>query len=100
MGSEEGLKKMVEEEMAQDRLDLAEGRARVVNFCHTCPFAKVHDDKLEEGTGKPLAECEHPATWVPPEPLKVTMREYGFIPLECPLRVKPTTVYLDPREGY
>ena len=98
MGSE-GARKMIEELEAQERSDLAEGRLRVMNFCHTCPFANVLEER-EEKTNKPIAECNHPATYVPPEPLKVERREHGLIPSNCPLKVQPTTIFLDPIETH
>ena len=97
MGSDKGIKEAVEQYQAEARSDLAAGRVRVVNFCHTCPFADILDER-EEKTNKPIAVCAHPATWAPPEPLKVERLEHGFIPPNCPLKVQPTTVFLDPQE--
>lgn len=96
MASEADARKMVEEFETETRADLAEEHVRVVNFCYTCPFGERQAEK--ERTGNPKVKCGHPATWVPPEPLKVEMREDGIIPRDCPLRVRPITVFLDPRE--
>jgi hypothetical protein len=72
----------------QDRKDLAKGRLRVVGTCFTCPFLRP------DGEG---VVCSHPATEVPPEPLKVVVSLVG-IPQECPLRVAPLTVFLEETE--
>lgn len=98
MGDEKALKKMVEEWAVQDRADLAEGRTRVINYCYACPFGQPVLPVVKEKTGNPKYECKHPATAVPPEPLKVEVGEYGLIPHNCPLKVQPITVFLDPRE--
>jgi hypothetical protein len=92
--------KMVDEWVAQDRADLAEGRVRVVNFCYACPFVENDKSGAKEKSGNPKVFCKHPATTVPPEPLDVEIGEHGLIPSECPLRVRPTTVFLDPIEEH
>lgn len=94
MGNREMLEEMLDELEVQERADLSAGRMRVVDLCHTCPFGSP----LPEKSGSPKIQCEHPATWVPPEPLKVEVGEDGRIPHNCPLKVQPITVFLDPKE--
>jgi hypothetical protein len=89
---------MIAEQDTEDRADLGAGRTRVRNFCFTCPFHEADPSGAKERSGNPKILCKHPATWVPLEPLKVEIGEHGFIPHNCPLRVQPLTVFLDPKD--
>jgi len=91
----DGKQQMVDEWIAEMRADLAEGRLRVVNFCFTCPFVEHDPSGAKEASGNPKVRCTHPATVVPPEPLRVEVGEHGIIPHNCPLKVRPVTVFLD-----
>lgn len=90
----------VEAWVAVTRRDLATGQLRVSNFCYTCPFCDPVDPPEKERSGNPKVKCSHPATYIPPDPLKVDIDSNGIIPPECPLRVRPTLVFLDPKEEF
>jgi len=98
MGGPKALKKMADDWIDQAREDLAEGGRRVVHTCYDCPFGKTVLPVEKEPSGNPKTKCSHPATWAPPEPLEVEVSQHGVIPHNCPLKVRPITVFLDPRE--